>query len=44
MLGARVVREPEDAKVGQAGEVGDFLQITDVVLSDVDFLELRAVR
>ena len=36
--------EPEDAEVGQAGEVGDLLQITNVVLSNVDFLELRAVR
>ena len=40
MLGARVMGEPEYAEVGQTGEVGDFLQVANVVLADVDLLQL----
>ena len=43
MFSAWVVGEPKDAKVWQTGEVGDLLQIANVILSNVNLLELSAV-
>ena len=35
--------EPEDAQIGQSRQVSHFLQVTNVVLSDVDLLQFGAV-
>ena len=43
MLGARVMWEPEDAQIWKSRQVSHFLQITNVVLSDVDLLQFGAV-
>ena len=43
MLGARVMRQPEDAQIWKSRQVSHFLQITNVVLSDVDLLQFGAV-
>ena len=43
MLGARVMRQPEDAQIRKSRQVSHFLQVTNIVLSDVDLLQFGAV-
>lgn len=40
---ARVVREPEDAEVRKSRQMGNFLQVANVILPNVDFLKFLAV-
>jgi len=44
VVGARIMGQPEHLKIWKAGQVSHFLEVADVVLTDVDLLQFRAVR